>query len=51
MKVIDNSGKVYSDQTGHSLVTSSRGNTYTVVLYGKDMNEKIGESVQNKEKK
>ena len=38
LKVVDLEGKIYTDQTGRFLVTSSKGNKYILVAYHHDSN-------------
>jgi hypothetical protein len=47
-KVIDITGKIFSDQTGRFPVTSSRGNKYIMIVYDYDSTAILAEPLKNR---
>ena len=47
-KVVEITGKIYTDQTGKFPITSSRGNKYIMVLYDHDTNAILVEAIKNR---
>ena len=47
-KIIEPTGKVFSDQTGKFPVTSSKGNKYVMVVYDHDSNAILSEPLKSK---
>jgi hypothetical protein len=48
LATIEDTGKIYTDQTGRFPVTSSRGNKYILVLYAFDPNAILTEPLKNR---
>ena len=48
VKIIDLTGKVYSDQTGRFSVISSKGNRYVMVVYDHDSNAILAEALKSR---
>ena len=51
VRCIDTTGKVYSDQTGHFPVISTRGYKYILIFYDVDSNAIIHRPLKSKEGK
>ena len=47
-KLVETKGKVSSDQTGRSRVTSSRGNKYIMFMYDSDSNTILAKPMKNR---
>ena len=47
-KLVEIKGKVFSEQTGRFLITSSRGNKYIIVMYDNDSNAILAEPMKNR---
>ncbi len=45
---IEQTGKIYTDQTGRFPVTSSKGNKYILLLYEYDTNASLTEPIKNR---
>ena len=48
IKPIASTGKTFSDKTGPSLVTSSKGNKYVMIMYDYDSNIILGEAMRSR---
>ena len=47
MKLVEINGKIFSNQTGHFPVTSSKGNKYLMVMYENDTNSILAKPMKN----
>ena len=45
---IAETGKTFSDQTGHFPITSSKGNKYIMIMYDYDSNNILGEVIKSR---
>ena len=45
---IENTGKIYTDQTGRFPVTESKGNKYILLMYDYDLNAILTEPIKNR---